>query len=181
MSEYSPLIEDDENIFILKRTTNIFKKDEFMLTKDNKVLCKFKKNSSKIKFNFNCKNITFNQKFKYFEGKKIFCIFLKNPVYGIVYFNELGMISIYFKHKGKGFHSINENYNSKRNITILDEDNVAKFKTSTSKLEASSPEAITSSSSRLTFSKVNSAHVCSSIVLKELNETPSADGSTSTR
>ena len=38
------------------------------------------------------------------------------------------MISIYFKHKGKGFHSINENYNSKRNITILDEDNVDKFK-----------------------------------------------------
>ena len=38
MSEYSPLIEDDENIFILKRNTNIFKKDEFMLTKDNKVL-----------------------------------------------------------------------------------------------------------------------------------------------
>tara|TARA_B100001093_G_C26535765_1_gene887997 strand:- start:310 stop:822 length:513 start_codon:yes stop_codon:yes gene_type:complete len=128
MSEYSPLIEDDENIFILKRTTNIFKKDEFMLTKDNKVLCKFKKNSSKIKFNFNCKNITFNQKFKYFGGKKIFCIFLKNPVYGIVYFNKLGMISIYFKHKGMGFHSINENYNSKRNITILDEDNVDKFK-----------------------------------------------------
>lgn len=128
MSEYSPLIEDDENIFILKRTTNLFKKDEFLLTKDNKILCTFKKNCSKIKFNFNCKNITFNQKFKYFEGKKIFCIFLKNPVYGIVYFNELGMISIYFKHKGKGFHSINENYNSKRNITILDEDNVDKFK-----------------------------------------------------
>ena len=128
MSEYSPLIEDDENIFILKRTTNLFKKDEFLLTKDNKILCTFKKNCSKIKFNFNCKNITFNQKFKYFEGKKIFCIFLKNPVYGIVYFNELGMISIYFKHKGKGFHSINESYNSKRNITILDDEKIKKFK-----------------------------------------------------
>ena len=128
MSEYSPLIEDDENIFTLKRTINFLKKDEFKLIKDNKVLCSFKKNCSKIKFNFKSKSIIFNQKFKYFEGRKIFCIFLKTPVYGIVYFNKLGMISIYFKHKGKGFHSINENYNSKRNITILDEDNVDKFK-----------------------------------------------------
>ena len=128
MSEYSPLVEESDNIFTLKRTINFFKKDEFKLIKDNKVLCSFKKNCKKIKFNFNSKSIIFNQKFKYFKGRKIFCIFLKNPVYGIVYFNKIGMISIYFKYKGKTYQSTNENYRSKRNITILDEDNVDKFK-----------------------------------------------------
>lgn len=127
MSEYSPLIEEDENIFILKRTTNLFKKDEFMLTNNNKVLCKFKKKCKRINFNFNNKNIIFNHSFKYFHGNKVFNILLKNSIYGIVYFNKFGMISIYFKYKDKTYYSINNNSKSKRNITIVN-NKIPKFK-----------------------------------------------------
>ena len=57
---------------------------------------------------------------------------------------------------------------------------VAKFIASNSNLLASSPEAIIFASSIDTLSKIYSAHVCSSIVLKELNETPLASWSTRT-
>ena len=58
---------------------------------------------------------------------------------------------------------------------------VARLIVSIRRFLASSPEAITSESWIDTFSKVNSAHVFSSIVLKVLKDTPSAVLSTSTK
>ena len=51
---------------------------------------------------------------------------------------------------------------------------VARLRASIRRFLASSPEAIISASSIETFSKLNSAHVFSSIVLKVLKDTPSA-------